>query len=224
MNQLSCFVQSCNEAEGGDSAVSSTKPVADATPKTARGRRTRQNILDAAEKEFGERGFHEAAINRITESAGVAMGTFYVHFESKESIFRALVSHMGQLTRRWIAERVADAPDRLTAERLGLEAFIEFVRQHRDLYRIVNESQFVAPDAYHEYYSEFAKSYQRRLREAAAKGEISQGDDEQRAWSLIGISVFLGMRYGVWDDSRPASEVAKGAADFIEFGLKPEAR
>ena len=80
MNQLSCFVQSCNEAEGGDSGVSSTKPVADATPKTARGRRTRQNILDAAEKEFGERGFHEAAINRITESAGVAMGTFYVHF------------------------------------------------------------------------------------------------------------------------------------------------
>lgn len=217
MNQMSHLVQ--RPPAAADSAAEST---ASSAPKTARGRRTRQRLLDAAEKEFGERGFHEAAITRITEAAGVAMGTFYVHFESKEAVFRALVSHMGHLTRRWIAERVAGAPDRLDAERRGLEAFIEFVRQHRDLYRIVNESQFVAPDAYREYYTEFAKSYQRGLKDAAARGEICGGDDEQRAWSLIGISVFLGMRYGVWDDSRPAAEVAKGAADFIEFGLQPE--
>jgi len=129
---------------------------------------------------------------------------------------------MGHLTRRWIAERVADAPNRLAAERQGLEAFIEFVREHGDLYRIVNEAQFVAPDAYREYYSEFAKAYQRRLEEAVANNEIKPGEDEQRAWALIGASVFLGMRYGVWDDARPASEVAKGAADLFEFGLKPE--
>ncbi|NOX83564.1 MAG: TetR/AcrR family transcriptional regulator [Alphaproteobacteria bacterium] len=206
MNQLSDFVHSLSEK----------------TPKTARGRRTWQKLLDSAEKEFGDRGFHEAAINRITENAGVAMGTFYVHFQSKEAIFRALVAYMGHLTRRWIAERVADAPNRLAAERQGLEAFIEFVREHGDLYRIVNEAQFVAPDAYREYYSEFAKAYQRRLEDAVANNEIKPGDDEQRAWALIGASVFLGMRYGVWDDARPASEVAKGAADLFEFGLKPE--
>jgi AcrR family transcriptional regulator len=206
MNQLSDFVHSLSEK----------------TPKTARGRRTWQKLLDSAEKEFGDRGFHEAAINRITENAGVAMGTFYVHFQSKEAIFRALVAYMGHLTRRWIAERVADAPNRLAAERQGLEAFIEFVREHGDLYRIVNEAQFVAPDAYREYYSEFAKAYQRRLEDAVANNEIKPGEDEQRAWALIGASVFLGMRYGVWDDARPASEVAKGAADLFEFGLKPE--
>lgn len=223
MNQISHLVQPPSESsDSGDSGDSGIVPHPGNRPKTARGRRTRQKILDAAEKEFGERGFHEAAINRITEAAGVAMGTFYVHFESKEAIFRALVAHMGHLTRRWIAERVSAAPDRLSAERLGLEAFIEFVRQHRDLYRIVNESQFVAPDAYREYYTDFASAYQRRLSEASEKGEIRKGDDEQRAWSLIGVSVFLGMRFGVWDDSRPASEVAKGAADFIEFGLRPE--
>lgn len=206
MNQVSDFVQSLHEG----------------APKTARGRRTWVKLLDAAEKEFGERGFHDAAITRITENAGVAMGTFYVHFESKEAIFRALVSHMGHVTRRWIAERVADAPNRLAAERRGIAAFIEFVRRHRDLYRIVNEAQFVAPDAYRQYYSEFAKAYTRRLSDAAARGEIKPGDDEQRAWALIGASVFLGMRYGVWDDAKPAAEVTEGAGDLFEFGLKPE--
>lgn len=178
-------------------------------------------MLDAAAREFGERGFHEAAINRITESAGVAMGTFYVHFESKEAIYRALVSHMGHVTRRWIAERVADAPDRLAAERLGLKAFIEFVRDHPDLYRIVNEAQFVAPDAYHQYYSDFAEAYSGHLRNAAGKGEISHGKDEERAWALIGASVFLGMRFGVWDNDKPAAAVAEAVGDLFEFGLQP---
>lgn len=206
MNQLSSFVQS----------------LPDDQPKTARGRRTWQKLLDAAEKEFGEKGFHDAAITRITEAAGVAMGTFYVHFPSKEAIFRALVDHMGYLTRSFIGERVADAPNRLAAERRGIEAFIEFVRTHRDLYRIVNEAQFVAPDAYRAYYEGFAVAYRRRLALAAERGEIRAGDDEQRAWALIGASVFLGQRFGVWDDATPASAIADGAGDFFENGLKPD--
>jgi hypothetical protein len=40
----------------------------------AKGSRTRQRILDAAERVFG---YHDASIVRITEAAGVAQGTFY---------------------------------------------------------------------------------------------------------------------------------------------------
>jgi AcrR family transcriptional regulator len=188
-------------------------------PKTARGKRTRAKLLDAAEVEFGERGFYEAAISGITRRAGVALGTFYVYFESKEEIFRVLVSHMGTLTRSWIAERVSAAPDRITAERLGVEAFIDFVRQHKNLYRIVMEAQFVAEDAYRQYYAVFVEAYRMNLARAAARGEIRPGGEEERAWALIGISVFLGMRYAVWDDSRPAAEIAAAAGDFIEWGL-----
>lgn len=190
-------------------------------PKTARGRRTWLKLLDAAEKEFGERGYHEAALDRITLGAEVARGTFYVHFKSKEEIFRAVVSQISHNARRWIAERVADVPDRFAAERRGLEAFIEFVRQHPEIYRIVHEAQFVAPDAYRAYYNEFAEGYRRGLAAAAAKGEISRGEDEVRAWALVGAAAFLSMRFGVWDGSSSASEVANAAADLFERGLRP---
>ena len=83
-------------------------------PKTERGRRTRNKLLEAAEIEFGEKGFHEAGISGITYRAGVALGTFYTYFESKEEIFRALVRHMSRLTRKTVAEKVAGIPDRLT--------------------------------------------------------------------------------------------------------------
>ena len=192
----------------------------DRIPKTARGRRTREKLLEAAEIEFGERGYHEAAISSITQRAGVALGTFYVYFESKEEIFRALVSYMGHLTRAWIAERVAGASDRLTAERQGLEAFIEFVRQHRDLYRIVSEAQFVAEDAFRRYYETFADAYRQNLEAAAARGEIRPGNQEIRTWALIGMNVFLGMRFAAWDDSVPAADVADTIAELVTHGLR----
>jgi AcrR family transcriptional regulator len=192
-------------------------------PKTARGEKTRARLLEAAEVEFGERGFHDAAITGITQRAGVALGTFYVYFDSKEEIFRALVAYMGHLTRTWIAERVGPDLDRIAAERLGLEAFIEFARRHRNLYRIVMEAQFVAEDAYRDYYSVFADSYRKNLLRAAKLGQIRAGGEEERAWALIGLNVFLGMRYAVWDTERPVRDVARAVGDLIEFGLSPEA-
>jgi len=191
-------------------------------PKTRRGRKTREKLLQAAEAEFGERGFPDASIASITQRAGVALGTFYVYFDSKEEIFRALVSYMGDLTRQWIVERVAESPDRLTAERRGVEAFIEFVRTHRNLYRVVSMAQFVAEDAFRDYYQVFADAYRENLERAAGRGEIRRGDSEVWCWALIGMTVFLGMRFADWDEARSAEDIAAAASDLVAHGMAPQ--
>ena len=191
-------------------------------PKTARGKRTREKLLRAAEIEFGEKGFHDAGISGITYRADVALGTFYTYFESKEEIFKALVSFMSMRTRRWIAERVADAPDRMTAERKGLEAYIEFARQHKGIYRIISEAEFVANEAYREHYSSFARAYEDKLRRAGESGEIREGDYETWSWAIMGMAVTLGMRYAEWDESIPMSKIAETVADLIANGIKPQ--
>ena len=58
-------------------------------PRTERGRRTMRKLIDAAEVEFAENGFHQASIVGITRRAGVALGSFYTYFDTKEAIFRA---------------------------------------------------------------------------------------------------------------------------------------
>ncbi len=191
------------------------------TPKTARGKRTREKLLRAAEIEFGEKGFHEAAISGITYRAGVALGTFYTYFESKEEIFQALVSFMSHRARSWIAERVSDAPDRLTAEQMGLEAYIEFVRQHKGIYRIISEAEFVANDAFREHYTSFAAAYRANLEEAGNRGQIRAGDYDTWSWAIMGMAVTLGMRYAEWDESIPASQIAQTITDLIANGLRP---
>ena len=193
----------------------------DKTPKTARGKRTRDKLLQAAEIEFGDKGFHVAAISGITYRAGVALGTFYTYYESKEEIFHDLVSYMSQRTRRWIGERVAGAPDRMAAERLGIEAYIEFARQHKGIYRIITEAEFVANDAYREHYESFADAYRDNLKKAGESGDIREGDYETWSWAIMGIAVFLGMKYTEWDDNVPAARVAEIVTDLIANGIRP---
>ena len=200
--------------------LTKTLAAVDKTPRTERGRKTLRRVLEAAALEFGERGYHDAAITGITQRAGVALGTFYTDFESKEEVFRALVRDMSQATRQHVAEAVRGAPDRLAAERLGLEAFITFVRKHRELYRIIEEAQFVADDVYREHYLTFAEGYRRNLAAARGRGEIPDGEVEPRAWALIGMSVFLGMRYGIWEEELSPSPVANAAIELGSEGLR----
>lgn len=192
-----------------------------AGPKTERGRRTLRKLLDAAGEEFGTRGYHETAISSITQRAGVGLGTFYVYFKSKEEVFRALVADMGARTRHALSESVKDAPNRLEAERLGIRAYLDFVRSHKSLYRVVMEAQFVAPEAYRDYYRVFSEAYRQQLAQAAARGEISRGHDDARVWALMGASTFLGLRYGVWEDDADVAAVAEAAADLMINGLAP---
>lgn len=191
------------------------------TPRTERGRRTMRAILDAAADEFGERGFHEAAIARIAQRAGVAIGSFYTYFDSKEAVFRALVADMSRQVRETVAPVILAAPDRLAGERAGIAAFIGFVREHKALYRVIDESAFVAEDAYRRHYREIAQGYAASLAAAFGRGEISDGDQEIRAWAIMGMNVFLGLRFGVWDETLSPETVAGVAADLIIEGLRP---
>lgn len=188
-------------------------------PKTERGRKTRERLLEAAEFEFGEKGFHDAAISGITQRAGVALGSFYTYFDSKQEIFAALVTYMSERTRQWVGERVAGAPDRLAAERLGLAAYIEFVRQHKGIYRIMSEAEFIANDAFRTHYEGFARSYLANLRKAGKRGEIREGNYEVWTWAIIGINVFLGMRFAAWDDSLDPDQVACSVLDLVGNGM-----
>ncbi|WP_416909187.1 MAG: TetR/AcrR family transcriptional regulator [Polymorphobacter sp.] len=177
-------------------------------------------LLDAAAEEFGERGFHEAGIARIAQRAGMAVGSFYTYFDSKEAIFRALVADMSRQVRETVAPVILAAPDRLSGERAGIAAFLTFVRAHKALYRIIDESAFVAEDAYRKHYVDIAEGYATSLAQAFGAGEISEGDMVVRAWAIMGMNVFLGLRFGVWDDGSDADHVARVAAEMLSEGLR----
>ncbi len=68
-----------------------TVPAPTTGRRTAKANHTRQALVEAAVAVFAERGFPDTTISDITGRAGVAHGTFYTHFDSKEAIFRDVI-------------------------------------------------------------------------------------------------------------------------------------
>ncbi|WP_293370573.1 TetR/AcrR family transcriptional regulator [Nevskia sp.] len=191
------------------------------TPVTARGEATRRKLLAAAEVEIGEKGFHVASVSSITTRADVGQGTFYLYFHSKDEIFLTLVRDIGRRLRKHMALAVGNASNRIAAERLGLEGFFEFAHAHPGLYRIVQESQFVDDAVFREYYERLAQSYADDISDATAKGELAPGDAVARAWSIMGIGHFIGMRWCLWQREVPSAAMVDSVMDMISHGIAP---
>lgn len=190
-------------------------------PATARGEATRRRLLTAAEHEFGAKGYHGASVSSITQRADIAQGTFYLYFRSKAEMFRILVRDIGHQLRAHSAQAIAGAASRLEAERLGLEAFLQFATRHRGLYRIVQESQWVDPQVFREYYETLAEGYAGALARSARTGELAEGDGETRAWALMGIAHFLGLRWCLWQKKQPPAAVLDEVMRFVTRGMAP---
>jgi AcrR family transcriptional regulator len=171
----------------------------DGRPLTERGSATRRRLLDAAERSFGELGYHEASVVKITEEAGVAHGTFYLYFASKKEIFDELVRDLNRRVRHAMKDASSQGSTRLEAELLGFRAYFEFTAEHAALYRIIRQAEFVSPDMLRYHYERLAEGYVEGLREAIDGGDVGDVDPEVVAWALMGAGELLGMRWILWE-------------------------
>lgn len=221
MNHLSTlfFAKAAPDDYSGHMSEVIPAPASAKEPRTARGRRTLRLLLDAAAKEFGEKGFHEASISGITRRAGIALGSFYTYFDSKDAIFRALV---GDLSRRVGEEaRAALTEDQgpLETEQAALTAFLRFAREHKEIYRIIDESEFVDPDSFRRHYESTAQRILERLRDGGRTGELRGDLEEAHAWAIMGMNVFLGLRFAIWGEDRSAASIAAAANSLLRDGI-----
>lgn len=63
---------------------------ADVPALRPRGRKTRQQLLDAGSAVLPKRGYHNTRVDDIVEAAGVSHGSFYRYFNSKDHLFHVL--------------------------------------------------------------------------------------------------------------------------------------
>jgi len=201
--------------------MAATAPEPAKVPRTARGERTRGKLLEAAAAEFAENGFHAGSISAITRRAGVALGSFYTYFDSKDAIFRAVVTHMSEAVRLAAREAVDPAMAPLAIERAALAAFLAFAADHKEIYRIIDEAEFVDPESYRAHYESTARRIAERVASGAATGSYRADLGEVEAWAVMGMNVFLGLRYAIWArrDDPDLAQVAKRANLLLARGI-----
>jgi AcrR family transcriptional regulator len=172
-------------------------------PLSKRGLDTRRRLLDAAEQVFGELGYHEASVVKITEAAGVAAGTFYLYFDSKKAVFDELVRDLNRRVRHAMKEGSSKGTTRLESELLGFEAYFRFTSEHPALYRIIRQAEFVSPEMLRYHYDRLSENYVEALRASVATGEIGKLDPDVAVWALMGVGEMIGMRWILWGEGAP---------------------
>jgi AcrR family transcriptional regulator len=114
---------------GAPSSAVRRAPFSDNPHVGARGQRTQQRILDAALRVFGEEGYHQCGVARITKLAGCSRVSFYQYFSGKEDVFRHLT---GQVARQLRAS--TEALGTLTPDVEGWTAIRGWVARYGDIY------------------------------------------------------------------------------------------
>src|SRR5271154_467831 len=109
--------------------VTRRAPFSDNPRVGARGQRTRQRILAAALQVFGDEGFHQCSIARISEKADCSRVSFYQYFSGKEDVFSSLA---GQVSRQISAS--TEAIDPLTPDAAGREGLRAWVGRYGDIH------------------------------------------------------------------------------------------
>jgi AcrR family transcriptional regulator len=177
--------------------------------QAAKNANTRRRLIDAAAKVIGRYGYAGASIARITAQAGVAHGAFYLHFANQQALFDVLLPILGREMLDHIAEAVRDSHTLDELERRGLKANFDYLVEHPALYRIMNEAQLYAPDAFHQHIAATKKAYVQSLKRSRDHGDIAEFSDEEIetvAAVLMGARSYLLMFCHQKNKLRPLTE------------------
>jgi AcrR family transcriptional regulator len=91
----------------------------------------RREIIDAAERLFNDNGYEETPVEEIIKQAGIAKGTFYYYFKSKEEILDAIVKRMAErIIRR--AGAVAGDESLSSVEKMRIMLFEQNMEARRE--------------------------------------------------------------------------------------------
>ena len=151
---------------------------------------TRERLLRAAQELIEEGGYGAASVAAIAERAGVAAGTLYRHFDSKEGLFvelfRAVCSREEQVMRA-AASAMGSAGGVARLEEV-LGTFAErALRNPRLAWALIAEPVDPLVDAERLAYRErYATVVADELRAAIAAGELPEQDVELTAAALVG--------------------------------------
>lgn len=119
-----------------------SRPIGPAPPRGRREYRkrlTRRELISAGRRLFGKQGLYESRIEDLTSLAGVAKGTLYGYFSSKEALIEAVVTAGLDEMLLHVASRAEAARTRRDRTAAVVTAHLEFMAANPDLVRILHQ-------------------------------------------------------------------------------------
>ncbi len=186
---------------------------------------TRTNLLNAALRLFGERGYHATSLQDVIHAAGCSKGAFYHYFDSKEDLLLlfhdTFIDHLLEYAER-MARESGDPLERLLAIlRHHLESMSTF-HDHMAVFhneaRFLTHAKFRLVQVKRDRYEAAVRSL---VQEAQARG-LLRADLDAKLFSLAVLGVFnWAFRWYRPDGPLPPDEMAASLFHMVVEGGRP---
>jgi len=189
----------------------------------------RGEIMAAAKKVFAHNGFHATTIAHIAKEAGLAYGSVYWYFDSKDELFHALMSAEGDALRAHIAAALAASGQRPDKNgeplRVTVQAVLEFFEADKAVTKLLLRDASALGDQFEKHlgsiYERFIDDIEKHMIVAQQRGTVINAPPRMLAFSLAALIGQLAHRRLTTDDGVTADEVADIVFSFSLNGLRP---
>jgi AcrR family transcriptional regulator len=167
---------------------------------------TRSSLISSAKQLFATRGLHGVTTHAIARHAGVAAGTFYLHFKDKSEIFREIALETMAELRAVISS--VNSPDISLRDgvRPRVEGLVRFAEENRDVMRIIFGNDTEAAQVESELLDAFAADIARGRSQKVESGEMpAEIDPAVMSQALVGMLARV-VRWWLEDPSRASRE------------------
>ncbi len=164
-------------------------------------------ILLAAQELFSDRGYHETTVEEIAKHAGVAKGTVYIYFESKEQLFKEVIKSGFKELTRILEEKLETTNDPLQKIKFIVETYFNYFDVNRSLFRPLMMGEIeIKKRPSQQKRRKYIENYKKNIRrlaeimeEAIEKGYFKPIDPLHLSLALAGIMekfIFFGIEEG----------------------------
>ena len=152
--------------------------------------KTKRKIFETSMKLFAEKGYEATCIEEITATVGVAKGTLYYHFSSKEEIFNFLIEEGMKLLQNSIDIKTSKLSNYIDKLKAIVLIQIKIVVKYEDLITILL-SQFYGKEARNQkcqnHVYEYISKIEQIVKEGIDQNEIKQGNPKVIASEIYGL-------------------------------------
>lgn len=180
----------------------------------------RPRILAAALKLFAMRPYQVVTMEQVAKAAGVAKGTLYLYFPSKEALYIGILTDgLESAAMRYQAgvDSTAGVVERL---RHAIDVSIGFYGERRDLLRLIATEEPRMAEARSRLLEEWRERgytfFSTLIDEGVAQGVFAPTDSRLATFAILGGMRSVLLYYG---DNRPVGDLSQDFCDFVIRGL-----
>ena len=149
---------------------SSSLKVAKGNRFERRKQRTRYDLVVAATRVLANKGLQATKITDIAAAADVGVGTFYLHFETKDALYDALVEDAAQRLKAAVDAAREGIDDPVAETRAATAAMCRFARDNREVFKLVFGPAVSHHDVVRRAQAEFARDIEQTIRRGGDRG------------------------------------------------------